>query len=322
MKRTSSGPLILRAPAPASTSQSFVDDMAPAHDLQSIRPNFLGIGMQKTGTTWLYRNLRKHKDVYLPPKKELRHLMEIAHGLVKGEKNEIELFQRQRDDYNRRLLRRNLRNLLRLEFRAQDLIWDLHYRRHPSTDPDWYTGQFYFSDARIRGEISPQYHRLGADHIRAIKSLLPEMKIILLLRNPVDQIWSQAKMVLAKEQGRAVEAVPDEEFRAFFDHWRRINFDHLEIISNWSNGYGRENLLVSFFEDLESDPSRVYRDVCDFLEIDPQRGRIDSETLVDRVNPGISSALRPEIERYLYEQWRGCISDLAKDYPQAESWVR
>ncbi len=29
-------------------------------------PNFLGIGAQKSGTTWLYENLRRHPDVYFP----------------------------------------------------------------------------------------------------------------------------------------------------------------------------------------------------------------------------------------------------------------
>jgi hypothetical protein len=304
------------------TRRSVATNMAAADDPTSNRPNFLGIGMQKTGTTWLHRNLRKHEDVYLPPKKELRHLMEIAHGLVKGEKNEIELFQKQRDAYNRRLVRRNLRRLVCFDFRAQDLIWDLRYRLHSPTDPAWYAGQFRFSDARIRGEISPQYHRFTPEHIQAVKSFLPEMKVILLLRNPVDQIWSQAKMVLAKEKGRAVGAVPNAEFRAFFDHWRGINFDHLEIISHWSKGYGRENLLVGFFEDLRSDPCRVYRGVCEFLEIDPERGPTDAKALRDPVNPGIASAPQPEVERYLYDQWKSSIVDLAKEYPEAESWVR
>ena len=34
-------------------------------------PDFLGIGAQKAGTTWLYENLRKHPELFLPEKKEL-----------------------------------------------------------------------------------------------------------------------------------------------------------------------------------------------------------------------------------------------------------
>ena len=34
-------------------------------------PDFLGIGAQKAGTTWLYENLRCHEGAYLPGSKEL-----------------------------------------------------------------------------------------------------------------------------------------------------------------------------------------------------------------------------------------------------------
>jgi hypothetical protein len=34
-------------------------------------PDFLGIGVQKAGTTWLWANLRCHPELFLPPKKEL-----------------------------------------------------------------------------------------------------------------------------------------------------------------------------------------------------------------------------------------------------------
>lgn len=36
-------------------------------------PDFLCIGAQKAGTTWLYENLRLHPDIYLTPRKELHY---------------------------------------------------------------------------------------------------------------------------------------------------------------------------------------------------------------------------------------------------------
>ncbi len=37
-------------------------------------PDFLGIGAQKSGTTWLHDKLWRHPQVWLPPIKELHHL--------------------------------------------------------------------------------------------------------------------------------------------------------------------------------------------------------------------------------------------------------
>lgn len=47
-----------------------------------IKPNFLVIGAQRAGTTWLYECLREHPDIYLPEQKEL-HYFDL--NLAKGE---------------------------------------------------------------------------------------------------------------------------------------------------------------------------------------------------------------------------------------------
>lgn len=41
------------------------------HDIEHL-PNFLVIGGVKCGTTWLHRTLSRHKNIFLPQKKELR----------------------------------------------------------------------------------------------------------------------------------------------------------------------------------------------------------------------------------------------------------
>src|ERR1700749_4313420 len=40
-------------------------------------PDFLCIGAQKAGTTWLDSNLRRHPDVWLPPLKELHYFNSV-----------------------------------------------------------------------------------------------------------------------------------------------------------------------------------------------------------------------------------------------------
>jgi len=46
-----------------------------------VLPDFLGIGAMKSGTTWLYENLRCHPDVFLPDQKELYY---FSHGFLEG----------------------------------------------------------------------------------------------------------------------------------------------------------------------------------------------------------------------------------------------
>ncbi len=38
-------------------------------------PNFLIIGAQKSGTTWLWNEIRQHPDIFMPEHKELHYLV-------------------------------------------------------------------------------------------------------------------------------------------------------------------------------------------------------------------------------------------------------
>ena len=106
-------------------------------------PHFLGIGAVKAGTTWLYRNLRCHPELYLPHPKEVHYF---------------------------------------------DQRFDRGLR--------FYAGKFEDGRARVRGEITPAYSALPPDRIRFIRSVMPDLKLIFLMRNPVDRAWSHALMDL------------------------------------------------------------------------------------------------------------------------------
>src|SRR5438309_7414307 len=41
-------------------------------------PDFLCVGAQKAGTTWLYRELESHPDFWMPPLKELHYFDQLS----------------------------------------------------------------------------------------------------------------------------------------------------------------------------------------------------------------------------------------------------
>src|SRR4029453_18936667 len=44
------------------------------------RPDFLCVGAQKAGTSWLYHQLVSHPDFWMPPVKELHYFDEMTHS--------------------------------------------------------------------------------------------------------------------------------------------------------------------------------------------------------------------------------------------------
>ena len=291
--------------------------MSEASPSPGRAPNFLGIGMQKTGTTWLYENLRRHPEVFLPPRKELRHLMEIAQGQVAGAGREIPLFQEMRRRYDRGFWLRNAKRLLTGRLGRDDLYWDWKHRRASRADVHWYAHQFDHTRCPVRGEISPKYHQLGDAVVDAVAELFPQLRIVLLLRQPVDQIWSQARMVLARERGRAPEEVEPAAYRAFFDHWRKRNGDYVEIVDRWSRAFGQEQLLVAFYDELVGDPAALFGRVCAFLGVEP----LQDAGVRRFVNRGQDAEIPPALREHLEAQWTPCIEGLVARYPALEHWL-
>ena len=47
-------------------------------DANGARPDFLCVGAQKGGTTWLYQQLDSHPDFWMPPVKELHYFDQLS----------------------------------------------------------------------------------------------------------------------------------------------------------------------------------------------------------------------------------------------------
>src|SRR2546423_4071056 len=60
------------------TKRDIFRNTAPAKFDAAGRPDFLCIGAQKAGTSWLYHQLNSHPDFWMPPVKELRYFDSLS----------------------------------------------------------------------------------------------------------------------------------------------------------------------------------------------------------------------------------------------------
>ena len=142
-----------------------------------------------------------------------------------------------------------------------------------------------FKDARDdqrAGEASPWY-LYSSTSAREIKEFSPEARIIVMLRNPVDVMYSQHSQLvynlredltdfadaLAAEDDRAAgNRIPADALRPEALLYRRsVRFP--EQVSRYLDRFGRERVHFIVFEDLAGDPAGVYRSALQFLEVDP-----------------------------------------------------
>jgi hypothetical protein len=179
----------------------------------------------------------------------------------------------------------NLAHALTKELR----FFDLHFDR----GIDWYRSRFpsrrYREQARRRGtnlvvgEASPDY--MFHPHTPArVAGVLPEVKLIVLLRNPVDRAyshyWHQAKRAhepLSFEEaidregerlaGELERMLADEHYVSYERHHHSYLARGLyaEQLAVWFERFPRGQFLIERSEDLFADPGSVFHRVQDFL---------------------------------------------------------
>lgn len=165
--------------------------------------------------------------------------------------------------------------------------FDHHFHRGEA----WYRGHFPIrSDrARLTGESSPYYlfHPLAP---RRVHDLVPDVRLIALLRDPVTRAlshyWDRVKNgietlgfeeAIEAEEGRiggererllAGETVDSPAHEHFSYLARGLYADQL---ASWFAFFPREQVLVLRSEDLYADPAAIHARTLDFLGLPPHR---------------------------------------------------
>jgi Sulfotransferase family len=236
---------------------------------ERVFPDFVGIGAQKAGTTWLSYNLQRHPDIWMPKIKELHYFNER----INDQKNPLSRLYGKitgEGTVNRRW-RRQVRSRLRRHrkrFKREEFLWDLKYYAGTPSDR-WYVSLFQPGRGKVKGEITPAYSTLGHEGVARVHDLLPEAKLIFMMRNPIERAWSQLAMRFDKSGKRSIGSVRHRGLQRNFEkEGNRARTDYLQTLENWSAFYPRERIFVGFLEDVHFYPAQLLGSVYEFLGVD------------------------------------------------------
>lgn len=205
--------------------------------MENNLPNFLIVGAAKSGTTSLYYYLKQHPQIYMSPVKEPRFF--ISHFL----------------EFPRRGVR--------------DDIGDAHMVK----DIDEYKRLFsgVISETRI-GEASAVYLYYYENTVPVIKKVLGDIKIIIILRNPIDRAYSHYMYSIrdGRENLSFEDALAEEEKTIKNDwgpypYYTDIGFYYKQVKAYLENF---SQVKVCLFDDLKEDTIGLLKDVYNFLDVD------------------------------------------------------
>ncbi|MFT4081945.1 MAG: sulfotransferase [Nocardioides sp.] len=209
-------------------------------------PDFLVIGTKRGGTTSLFNYLLMHPGVLgLFPQ-------------VRGRKSTDYFFK-------------NLH------------LGEAWYRSHFHTDGHRARVADRLGYAPVSGEASP-YYMWDRRVAERVASVVPQVKAIALVRDPVERAWShyQERIQNGVEPLSFVDALASEHRRtaaaearmrqeptfhsdAFDWYPYRERGVYLPQLLNWTRSFPREQLLVIRSEDMYADVQSVFDTACDFL---------------------------------------------------------
>ena len=191
-----------------------------------ILPNFLIVGVQKAGTTSIYNYLQEHPQVYMSLVKETNFL--------------------EKDWENMPPEQQNKNGIVTLE-KYSELFADV-------------------KDEIAIGEASPNYLFHYESSAARIKKYVPDAKLIVVLRNPVERAYSDYLMHIRDAIGyRSLsEQIKHSSHKSFI---LRKGFYYVPLKYYFAQ-FGQEQVKVFFYEDLCENPQYFMRSMYQYLGVD------------------------------------------------------
>lgn len=113
---------------------------------------------------------------------------------------------------------------------------------------------FFAQTRAVAGEITPAYGILPPEVIAKIYALAPWLRLIYLIRNPIERAWSAAKMD-CQFAGMTLDEAGESWF---IDHFRsagsQLRGDYRRCLRNWLSVFPEQQLLVLRFEQIKHAP--------------------------------------------------------------------
>lgn len=232
------------------------------------------VGATKAGTSWLYEELAGHPECHLRSIKELHYFDALESG-----RRDVEARQHGEtiDTLTQRWWTAPVERRPRLEERIADRR---AYREVLTADEGDVSGYLDYlqvgrGEAALVGDVTPAYALLPTERLSAMARLLPDVRFVYLLRDPVARLWSHVRMI-ARRRSPEPTAEPERTAR-ILNRTLRGEEREIEIRGDYAGALGRldaaiapERLLVMFYEELIA-PGGLPR-LCRFLGISAREG--------------------------------------------------
>ena len=276
---------------------------------QNTGPNFICVGAQKAGTSWLCNQLRLHPKIWITPNKELHYFDRFEQYPSPNDLSIALVRERLKDEEWVRKAKKRMSNSIDTGY-PSIIKWWCKYLFSNYSD-EWYLSLFNCDAEKVSGELTPAYSILSEEDVKEMAILLPNTKIVFLMRNPVERAWSMLRFNEKRGEDLNLENIK-ELTREIDSEKQSLRSNYARTIDVYSSAFGKENLLIGFYDAISEQPEALLKEILSFLNIELEDPGIFNFSLVSNASP--KNAMPPEIHSYLREKYVESILTMADTY--------
>ena len=193
----------------------------------------------------------------------------------------------------------------------------------PGIDLQNYGRLFEPKASLFSGDISPNYSTLSNEVIREVVGYFPNLKVIFLVRDPVERVWSHLSMEVHYRQIGPFDATDvDEVHRNLLRRGMLLRSYPSAVVARWKRYVDPERFRVYFFDDLQNNPAEFRRSILRFLGADPDKpgSRLSADynswTRMEKLP--LTNKVRSHLARYFKKELKTCAARLggpARNWP-------
>jgi hypothetical protein len=202
-------------------------------------PDFVGIGVQKSGTTWLGDIFSQHPEVLFAPQKEVNFYTRRYH---RGYRWYEDIFRKTAGQRAAGEISVNYMYSPRPDNFGKGLYPNKDFRRLPA---------FWRRFPAARDELKAHY---------------PNLRILAMFRNPADRAWSHYWYWRRRRERLGKRIFPFEKMFADDGRWIRLQGNFADHLAYWREKF--PDIGVFFYDDLLRAPAELAREAYRFIGVD------------------------------------------------------
>jgi len=202
-------------------------------------PDFMCIGAPRAATTWVHQRLSADPQFFLPRRKEVHFYDEPPSSVGVSNSSNSDLRW------------------------SESFYFDVERAAHLR----WYWHQYRQAGNRLAGDITPLYSTLSIDRIACIRRHMPQLKLIYILRNPIERAWSGLRKSVWYQKGESY--LEDKDADWILQQVMRpevlMRGNYPQAIENWETVFPQQQMLYLFFDDINDDANGSLDQIYEFL---------------------------------------------------------